>query len=223
MSPKTAKKRAVIFDFDGVVADSWQLHEKCWRTVCEKHNYPLPEGALAKTVGLSSAETAEALAAELAADISAKELGEEKSACFRDRAAQELQPMAGAAEALQRLHGEFLIAVAAIRRRGGVLSFLERFDLQRYLDQVVTMDDLTDERNVDELLARTARQLDVTPAKSIVVQDARHGVLAAKRAKMRTIAFNSNPKHDFDFSNADAEVTTLDELVPELINSVAAS
>lgn len=219
---KNGAKQAVIFDFDGVVADSWQLHERCWREVLKAHGLKIPEEALAKSIGLSSADTADLIVKELGADIDAKELGEAKGRRFVELAAKELQPMSGAREALRRMQADFPVAVSAIRRKAGVQRFLDHFDMAGNVDELVTMDDLSDTRDINELFEVTAKRLEVTPERCVVVEDARNGILAAKRADMAVIAFNSNPKHEIDFSMADAEITSLDELVPELINSADA-
>lgn len=215
-----AVQRAVIFDFDGVVADSWKLHETCWREVLARHGLKVPAKALAKSLGLSSQETAELIAKELDSDVSAKALGEEKSVLFAERAASELQPMSGAPEALRRVAGEFTVAVAAIRRAAGVNTFLERFDLGG-VSQVVTMDDLSGSRDLTDLLEETGKRLKIPAGRCVVIEDARQGIFAAKRSGMKVVAFDSNPKLALDSSTADAVISSLDELVPELINSVA--
>jgi beta-phosphoglucomutase-like phosphatase (HAD superfamily) len=55
-----------------------------------------------------------------------------------------------------------------------------------------------------------------------MVDDSRNGLLAAERAGMKSVAFDSHAEHDVDYSMADAVITSLDELVPELVNSVLA-
>lgn len=215
-------KRAVIFDFDGVIADSWRLHEQSWREVLKRHKLALPEEALAKSIGLSASATAELIGKELNAPIPPSELGNAKGERFAELAKTELKPMAGAPEALMRLHGDFAVGIAAIRRADGVRPFLDRFDLPSKTDVIVTVDELADTKDAQELITVTAKRLEVPVDRTVVVQDARHGVLDAKRAGMKVVAFDSNPKHELDFATADAVVSSLDELVPELINSVAA-
>lgn len=215
-------KRAVIFDFDGVLADSWSLHERCWRQAVDRYDGKIVDATFAKVLGLSSLETATTLIKEAGLSVSAKQLAETKDELWSERAAKELEAMPGAVEALKRLEPDFALAIASLRHRRDVTQALERFELASVPQVVVCVDDLKHGQDGDDLLKLVAKQLDLAPVKCVVVEDARNGVLAAKRVGMNAIAFDSNPKHDFDSSMADAQISSLDELVPELINQVIA-
>lgn len=214
--------RAVIFDFDGVIADSWDVHERCWQAALKKYKLTVPEETLVKSVGLSSIQTAELLREELGPKVPAAELSAVKEASFARRA-KDLQMIPGIDDALIRLRTDFTIAVTSLRERLVVEQALERFGLQELPELVVAISDVADAVKMDEVLLATAKEIGVPVERCALVDDARNGVLAAKRVGMNAIALNSNPKHDIDFTMADAQIGTLDELVPALVNQVIAA
>lgn len=217
-----AKKRAVVFDFDGVVADSWKLHESCWRDALKRHGAKLDHDAIKKSIGWTSLETAHVLVKEIDLDISAETLAQEKSAMMMKRFEKEMPIMSGIAPAIMRLSESFLLAVTAGRRRSLVETALKEYGLADTFALVLTRDDRRDGEELDDLLAKVPAHFKVKVDQCAVVDDSRNGLLAAERAGMKSVAFDSNPKHDVDYSMADAVVNSPDELVPELINSVLA-
>jgi beta-phosphoglucomutase-like phosphatase (HAD superfamily) len=214
-------KRAVLFDFDGVVADSWALHERSWAAVLKAYNVALPDNALQRSIGCSSVVTAKLVIEEAGIEADPMELGSAKSRWFAEHA-NEVSMMPGVVEAIDRLGEDFCLGLVAIRSRQGIDRFLNQFSLTRPFDVVVARDDIDPDATIEDVFTGAAKQLDVAPAKHVVIDDSRNGLLAAERAGMRSIAFDSNPKHDVDFSMADSVIRSLDELVPELVSSVLA-
>jgi HAD superfamily hydrolase (TIGR01509 family) len=219
----TAKKRALVFDFDGVVADSWKLHEACWREVLKRHGAALDDDALEKAIGWTSQETAEVLVRELDLKVDATELGDEKSALMMERFDDQMPVMPGIVAATERLKDDFRLAVTAGRTVRLVQPALERYGLGDTFELVLTRDDRKPDEELDDLLVRVPAEFKIKPDQCAMVDDSRNGLLAAERAGMKSIAFDSNPKHEHDYSMADAVVNSLDELVPELMNAVLAN
>lgn len=217
------KKRALVFDFDGVIADSWKLHEACWREVLGRHNAKLDDDALEKAIGWTSQETARVLVTELDLDIDAEALGSEKSALMMERFDKDMPVMPGIVAATKRLAEDFRLAVTAGRTRRLVEPALAGYGLGGTFELVLTRDDRTDGEELDDLLVKVPAEFKIKADQCAMIDDSRNGLLAAERAGMKSIAFDSNPKHEHDYSMADAVVTSLDELVPELVNSVLAN
>lgn len=221
MSPP--KKRAVIFDFDGVVADSWKLHESCWQKVLKDHGAKLDADTLEKALGWTSQETAKVIVKELDLKVSADVIAHEKSTLMLKRSKTDMPKMPGIDAAIKRLRPEFSLAVVSGRKKILVGPALARYGLSTSFDLVVTSDDREEGDELNDLLAKVSERLEIKPDRCAMVDDSRNGLLAAERAGLRTIAFDSNPKHDGDFSMADAVIKSLSELVPELVQSVTAN
>src|SRR5437870_902684 len=106
-----AAKRAVFFDFDGVLVDSWALHERSWREVLDRYQVELSDKVMAQATGWTTRETADFIIAESGLDMEPRELALEKDQVFSHQAWTDLVPMPGAVDALNRLHPDFAIAI----------------------------------------------------------------------------------------------------------------
>lgn len=216
------KKRAVVFDFDGVVADSWKLHVSSWQKALKKHGAKLDQEALEKALGWTSPETAEVLVKELDLKVSADEIAHEKSTIMLEDSKQKMPKMPGIDAAIKRLRPDYALAVVSGRKQILVGPALKRYGLGGAFDLVVTSEDREPDAGLSDLLASVPKRLDVRKDQAVLVDDSRNGLLAAERAGLGTIAFDANTDHDVDYSMADAVIKTLDELVPELVQSVTA-
>lgn len=213
-----AKKHVVVFDFDGVIADSFGLHTDCWKMVLKDYGASLPDDAVLKALGWSSLETAQVLVKEAGLKAKPEQVAEEKMALFKERAERELEPMSGAADAVARLGGGFYVAVTSGRSKGTVEGALKRFGI-RGLDAVLTSDDQKPQDELDDLLTLVFGRLKLKRGAGVMVDDSRNGLLAAERAGMKSVAFDSNPRLKVDYSMADAVINSLDELQPQLLHS----
>lgn len=221
MPPST--KRAVIFDFDGVVADSWKLHESSWQKILKDHGAELDSDTLEKALGWTSPETAKVLIKELDLNVSAEQIAHEKSALMLERSKTDMPKMPGIDAAIKRLKPEFALAVVSGRKKILVGPALARYGLSTAFDLVITSEDRKDDDELSDLLATVSERLEIKPDQTAMVDDSRNGLLAAERAGLRTIAFDANSKHDVDYSMSDAVIKSLNELVPELVQSVTAN
>lgn len=217
------KKRALVFDFDGVIADSWELHESSWQEVLKRHGATLDPTAIHKAIGWTSRETARILVKEHNLKVDADQLADEKSELTRERFEQQMPVMPGAVAAINRLVEDFRLALTAGRRNWMVEPALKNYGLAGKFDVVLTSDDRAEGEELDDLLAKVPEQLKIKPEQCAMIDDSRNGLLAAERAGMKSIAFDSHPQFEHDYSMADAVIGSLDELVPELVNSVLAS
>ncbi len=215
-----AKKHVVVFDFDGVIADSFALHLSCWQKVLGDLGASLPEDAIRKAIGWSSFDTARVLVKEAGAAAKPDEVAKRKVALFNERAHKELLLMPGAVEAVTRLRDEFYVAVMSGRTGETVRAALDRFGIAELLDTVVTADDLQPADELDDLLSLVFERLTLKRGAGVVVDDSRNGLLAAERAGMKSVAFDSNPTYAIDHSMADAVIGSLDELQAELLHAV---
>ncbi|HEY8108571.1 MAG TPA: HAD-IA family hydrolase [Patescibacteria group bacterium] len=215
-----AKKHVVVFDFDGVVADSFGLHIDCWKQALKGEGTTLSDEAVLKALGWSSLETAQVLVKEAGLKTFPEEIAKRKTGLFTERSRKELNIMPGADAAVARLAGEFHVALTSGRTSAIVGPALERFGLKDTFDLVITGDDMQPQDELDDLLAQVFERLKLKKGDGVMVDDSRNGLLAAERAGMKSVAFDSNPKLKVDYSMADAVIGSLDELQPELLHSV---
>lgn len=216
-----ASKRGIVFDFDGVIVDSWELHQQAWDAVLRSYGHRFTEDADRKTLGMSVSQTAEVLTRDLGLKVLPDELAKLKYQKFAEGAGR-LKLMVGAQDALKRMCEAYPVGIVSLHQGKVVTDLLDRFNLSNQATVILTGDD-TKEDGLEELLRTVAGELGTDLDQMVMIDDSRHGILAAKRIAMKAIAFDSHPKHEIDYTMADAQIRSLDELMPELVSQVLAA
>lgn len=221
--------RAVIFDFDGVIADSEPLHFRALCDVLEAEGLTLTEaeyydrylgyddlgafGAIAADRGLGwNADRVAALIGRKAGRLEALE-----------RNTSLLFP--GAAAAVRRLADACPLAIASGALRAEIVRVLEREDLAKYFPVVVASEDTPASKPapdpylqaVDRLSAAAGGTL--AGSDCVAVEDSRWGLEAARAAGLWTVAVTHTYPAD-TLSEADAVIAHLDLLTCELLGKL---
>ncbi len=201
--------QALIFDMDGLLTDTEPLHMQAYVEVVNRHGLPLTEAAYAAhwiVDGLGIAEYLEKLGSTLDPAV----LRAEKAVIYDALAAEQLRPMPGAVELVQRFHGRLPLAVGSANWRKNVLVALKGTGLLTAMDAVIAKDDVARGKPAPDIFLAAAAALGIPPANCLVLEDAAKGVLAAERAGMSSLAIPTAWTKDNDFSAAAAVLDSLD-------------
>lgn len=194
--------QALLFDLDGTLIDSMPLHHAAWRDWFVAQGLPFDEdGFFAATAGRTNAE----ILADLyprADEAERWRMAESKEALYRQRAATQLQLIAGALPLLHAARQRGLkLAVCTAAPPGNISVALDRFGLGELVDTVTSPADPRPGGAAGETLrgkphpdifAEAARRLGADPARCLVFEDAPLGVEAARRAGMRACAVTTS-------------------------------
>jgi HAD superfamily hydrolase (TIGR01509 family) len=205
---------AVIFDMDGVIVDS-ELH---WKSVEGFFLASLVPGWTdadqSRIIGLSVHDTYRMLVEE----YQVRHTKPEFLALYQDMAneiyGQKASLMPGFQEALSMLRANRVpVALASSSPMSWINIVLERFDLRRAFDVVVSADELDGKgKPSPAIYLRTAHKLGVKPQECLVVEDSMNGVLSAKNAGMFCIGFRNGFNEEQDISRADIIIHDMAEL-----------
>jgi HAD superfamily hydrolase (TIGR01509 family) len=181
--------KAVIFDLDGVVADSHPIHEAAWKTLL------LEQGLDSATLNLdflyAGRPRREILRHYLGSIESAgmEQLGRRKDELYAV-AAQQLTTKPGIPRVLPELNSSGLLcALATSAGRTRAHESLEQFSITRQFSLIVTGEDAAVAKPAPEIFLLAAEKLGVKPQECIVVEDSVAGVEAARAAGMRCVAY----------------------------------
>jgi len=212
--------RGIVFDFDGVIANSEPLHFEGYRKVLEEQGVRLSEpdyyerylgfddagafAAIARDQSLSWSDNQVAALVERKADI-LEELESQRSVLFP-----------GAAAAIKRLAADGPLAIASGALRAEILRTLDREDLRRYFALIVAAEDTSESkpspapylRAVERLAAVATGSSD--PAGYVAIEDSHWGLESARAAGLKTVAVT----HTYAAAelSADLTVANLDDL-----------
>jgi sugar-phosphatase len=179
------RAKAVIFDLDGVLADSTHAVDRSWEIWSKRHGVD-PQRSIATGHGRTTIEAIRIIAPELDEDAAFGEM-EELEASHIDS----VVPVNGAPETVQWLieHG-IAWGVATSGTRNIALPRLQRANVPPP-PVLITAGDVTRGKPDPQPYQKAADALGVPPWECLVFEDAPAGMLAARRAGALVFAINA--------------------------------
>lgn len=206
--------RAVLWDLDGTLVDSEELHWQSWQHAMGLEGRPVTFEQFKASFGQRNETILRDWLGAAATPRDIDRVANAKEVEYRRLAGEHgLTPLPGAAEWLVRLHeAGWKQAIASSAPRPNIDAVLDVVDMGRYLQAVVSADEVGRGKPDPALFLETARRIGVLSPYCIVVEDAPAGVEAARRAGMRSIGVLS---HHHRRLSASLVVSSLEELPPD--------
>jgi len=216
--------RAVLFDLDGVLVDSYAAHMRSWRRLAAEEALPFSEPELARSFGRTSRESIATYWPGRASE--AERLDARKEALFRDDVRTTFPAMDGGRELVRALRAAgFGLALASSAPPDNVELALERLALADCFGAVVTGGDVERGKPDPQVFLLAAERLGTPPERCVVVEDAPVGVTAAHDGGMKAVALLSTGRRREDFEAVRPEllIGSLRELSPATFDGLLAS
>jgi kojibiose phosphorylase len=181
--------RAVIFDLDGVLTDTAELHFAAWKRLADEEGLAFTREDNERLRGVSRRQSLEfLLRGRAVSEEQAEALMARKNEYYRQMI-QRLTPndlLPGAARLLTELRRAGIrVAIASASRNAR--DVIERLGIASLVDALTDGDSVTRARPAPDLFLHAAKQLGVPPEQCVVVDDAAAGVQAARAAGMRVV------------------------------------
>jgi beta-phosphoglucomutase len=211
---------AVIFDMDGVLIDSYHPHFESWREVYRELGLDYSEQAFAADFGRTSGDILRRTVPGNLTEERIRQLDERKESLYRDIIRRDFPAMDGAAELIDALAADgFRLAVGSSGPPENIALSLEMIPGGQRISVVVTRADITRGKPDPQVFQIAAERLGVPPSRCAVVEDAVHGIEAANRAGMASIALTGTMSRE-NLDGADLVVDSLRELSPQRIREL---
>ncbi len=204
------KTKTVIWDMDGVIADTAPYHFKAWQEVFHKRGVKFSEDDFRRNFGQRNDTI---IRNTLGKDMSQSEidtLANEKEENYRQRVKNNVKPLPGAIKLIKSLkeHG-FTLALASSSPIENIQLVTRGLGIENCFQVIVSGREVKEGKPSPQGFLLAAKKLEVEPHDCIVIEDATAGVAAAKRGGMRCLAVtNTNPKESL--AEADLIVDTLE-------------
>lgn len=211
---------AVLWDLDGTLVDSAELHWLSWRDTLTAEGVQISYEQFLDSFGQRNDRI---LAVWLGPDAAPDRIGRvdrTKEATYR-RLVEEsgLTPLPGAVEWIRRLHAAgWRQAIASSAPRQNVEVMVRVLGVAAEIEVVAAAEDVTAGKPDPQVFLAAAARLDHSPHRCIVVEDAAVGITAARRAGMRTIGVSRGAPLDADVavpSLADLPEDAFDRLLAD--------
>lgn len=217
--------RAVILDFDGVVADSEPLHFKAFNKVLDGYGVQLSEqDYYSKYLGFTDSDCFDALDSDLNLNLNEQiidKLIQRKGEVFEQLVITENSIIPGVEDFLKMLkQNNIRIAICSGASLSDIELMLEGSNLRICFEVIVAADHIRKGKPDPEGFLLTLAKLnktEITPIavnECVIVEDSHWGLEAAKAAGMRTLAVtNTYPSEELQ--SADKITESLAEVTLE--------
>jgi len=209
---------AVLWDLDGVIADTGIYHCRAWQEVFSQMGISFTEEHFAEHFGQRNDTIIRDTVNETISQEALDAIADKKEITYRRLVADNICALPGAIELLSSLqeHG-IKSAIASSAPPDNVRIILKGLGIENYFDAIACGREVTEGKPSPQIFLLAAEKLKAEPAGCVVIEDAVAGVTGAKRAGMKCVAVaNSHPGEKLQ--EADLIVTSLESVsVGELI------
>jgi len=211
--------RAILWDMDGVLADTSSLHFQTWEYVLTGLGIPFDRQQFHRIYGLKNHDLLPYLIGKPMDIQWIQRVSDQKEQAFRQAIQGQLHPLPGVVDWLTCFQSwGYKQAVASSAPPENVEALVSELGIREYFAALVTPGDLPGKPDPAVFL-EASRQLGIPAKQCIVIEDSIVGVQAAHRANMRCIAVTTtNPPEAL--TQADLVVESLDQLTINQVESL---
>jgi beta-phosphoglucomutase-like phosphatase (HAD superfamily) len=177
--------RALLFDCDGTLVDTMQLHRIVWHQIFGRYGFEITDDWWEEFANVAVGPFVRAVVPD-ADDALVDQLLEDGNALFLE-ALHLLEPIEHVVEVARAHHGRLPMAVVTGGFRDVVVPSLDVVGITGLFDHVVTADDVVDSKPAPDLYLRAMELLGVGPDEVVVYEDSEIGMASARAAGVRTV------------------------------------
>jgi beta-phosphoglucomutase len=206
---------AIVFDFDGVLADTEPLHLRIFQETLARHGLTLDAAEYyQRYLGFDDRGVFQSLALDrntgwTAADVA--DLVDEKTRSFRVVASSHPVVFDGVGRRLAEWRGQVRMAVASGALREEIEIILDIAGLAGFFTVIVAAGDTPAGKPAPDPYLAALKLLGASPSQSVAVEDSVWGIESARQAGMKVIAITTSYPRE-RLAAADTVVASFDDL-----------
>ncbi|PZP55998.1 MAG: HAD family hydrolase [Micavibrio aeruginosavorus] len=189
----------IIFDCDGTLTDSERAYNECSVDVFREYGLDFTvDYALKNWMGKSQDDIVRLEEEKNGISLPLQDIKNKFIINTPAYLGKYLRPIPGALEAVRELHKNFKCCVASNGERQNVIASLELLNFTGLFDgqHVFTKDDVPRAKPFPDLFLHACKVMNLTPERSIIIEDSVSGVRAARASGGYTIGFNGVDHHN---------------------------
>ena len=212
--------KAVIWDMDGVLVDSEDIHPVVESKTAKYFGMDFPvEKVRELYLGVQlENEFDDMIKRSGKSGITYEQMRKVRDQFLKEHLKKGIDSVPHAKEVINELSANYKMALVSSGERFWGEDALEKLELLRYFQVVIFGEDVENHKPNPEPFLKAAESLGLTPSEIIVIEDSESGFKGAKAAGMKLIARRSDHNRGKDFSLADFIVEDLRE-IPQILNS----
>ncbi|MFH1127661.1 MAG: HAD family phosphatase [archaeon] len=211
--------KAFIFDLDGTLIDAFPAYEAAFEYAFESVGRIYRKGMLAPFYGQVDTEILRKMLNKETVDSDIRKMAELKRNHYLKIAHDHIRILPCAARLIKTLKSKGMkIAIASSGQRSATEIAIDKLNIRDILDASVTGTDVINSKPDPEIFQKAREQLKTPPEQCAVLEDSLHGIEAAKRAGMLSIAVTTGKatKEQLSALSPGIMVESLCELIPKI-------
>lgn len=206
----------IVFDWDGVIIDSHDQHEKSWFRLAEEFGKAITHAQFTASFGMRNADVLTTLLrwVEPGDEARVRAWGDRKEVLYREILEEDgLEPLPGVRRLLSLLRESGVpFGVGTSTSRENVETAIRLTGLgAEWFAGICAADDVSQGKPAPDVFLETARRIGRAPRDCVVFEDAPVGIEAGKRAGMKVVAVTTT-RPAAALTRADQIVASLEEI-----------
>ncbi len=206
---------AVIFDWDGTLADTRQVIVISFQKALSETNCRVSAEYIERRIGIGAAETFREILRSAGKPFDEKLVQHliKRKSQLEIELADQVKLFPGARDLLESLSGKVKLGLASMNNRVVIMHLVRAKDLKKYFEAILTADSVSHSKPDPEIFLKMASELEMNPEKCVVFEDSIFGVKAAKSAGMGCVAVTTGvySKQELEKEKPNLVVKTLKE------------
>ncbi len=197
--------KAVIFDLDGVIAETEHIHIQAEKETMLRNGVKISEDELHKYTGTTAKQMFTDLIRKYRLPVTFEEIFNQKEETMFKLLEKEVQPTRDVVPLLRILKQKGIkLGVGSSSHKRLIEYVLKKLGIAPLFDAVVSAEDIVNSKPDPETFLTCAKRLHASPDTCLVVEDAKLGIEAAKKAGMKCLGYRNPDSGNQDLSEADA-------------------
>ncbi|MCP4257219.1 MAG: HAD family phosphatase [Planctomycetes bacterium] len=210
---------AIIFDLDGLLADTEKLHFSAYKKVFSELGFELSDDEYADH-WIRCGKGTDAFIAQRNLTVDSNLVRREKARVYKELVSSSVKFMPGARELLCSLQGRKLMALATSSHPKDAHAVIKALDIEDFFSYIAAKNSVERIKPYPDIFLHVAKEINTLPENCLVMEDAEKGILAADAAGMKCIAVPNMHTMNNDFSKATLVVKSLEEVNCDLIDQL---
>lgn len=212
--------QGVIFDMDGTMIDSEIIHSQAFAEIIREYGKePIPyKNGLVQVQGRRGDEIWKILKRKYHLKEEISILRKKRRKLYEEMLKKNIQSMPGLEELLHHLKKHNIpMAIASSSPKSQIQLVINTLAITDYFSALVGGEDVTYGKPHPESFLMASDMMHVAPQECLVIEDAPSGIIAARRAGMKSVAVPSMYTKHHKFLEADWIVGSLHDVIGKVV------
>jgi len=206
---------------DGVVVNTGLIHNLAEQKILKDIGINITLEEIRKYAGIAATVWFKEVLKKHNKVADVEELSKKKFKIVYEMLEKEIPIIPGVMKLINSLKkNKIKIALASGSPKDFVNYIVSKSSLNKKFDVVIGLGDYSNSKPDPEIFLLASKEINIKPKDCVVIEDANHGVLAAKKAGMKCIGFVNENSGNQNLSKADLIVDNLEEITIDTIKNL---